>query len=182
MSEPLKVELDTRQVDELLRGLPPSAMQAAWRRTLRKISTWVKSQVAKLIAKDTKVPQKVLRQRLYFFLRSRDSGKVWLGLNPLQANRLGTPRQTRRGITVGKHRFAGAWTMAQRAPTGPVFQRTGKARYPIVEVKLEWDDPGEAAFQKVAAQVEARLLVVLRQEVNYELQKALGRIGSHGTR
>ncbi|QDQ28240.1 phage tail protein [Chitinimonas arctica] len=182
MSEPLKVQLDTRQVNDLLNGLPPAAMQAAWRRTLRKTSTWVKSQIAKIVAKDTKVPQKVLRQRLYFFLRSRDAGKVWLGLNPLQANRLGTPRQTRRGVTVGKHRFAGAWTMAQRAPAGPVFQRTGKGRYPIAEVKLEWDAPGEAAFRQVAAQVEARLLVVLQQEVNYELHKALGRIGRHGTR
>ncbi|QDQ29391.1 phage tail protein [Chitinimonas arctica] len=180
--DPINVELDTRKVADLFRALPPSAMQAAWRRTLRKVSTWVKGQVAKTVAKSTNVPQKVLRQRLYFFLRSRDVGKVWLGLNPLQANRLGTPRQTRRGITAGKHRFAGAWTMAQRAPTGPVFQRTGKARYPIAEVKLEWDDPGEAAFRQIAAQVEARLLVVLRQEVNYELQKAIGRIGSHGTR
>ncbi|QDQ24933.1 phage tail protein [Chitinimonas arctica] len=182
MSGLLKVELDTHQFFDLLHALPPSAMQAAWRRTLRKTSTWVKAQVAKTVAQDTRVPQKVLRQRLYFFLHSRDSGKVWLGLNPLQAHRLGKSRQTRRGVSVGRHRFAGAWTMAQRAPTGPVFQRTGKARYPITEVKLDWDDPGEAAFRKVAAQVEARLLVVLRQEVNYELHKALGRIGRHGTR
>ncbi|MFP3615274.1 phage tail protein, partial [Paraburkholderia sp. SIMBA_050] len=40
----LKVEIDVKQVTAALQGLAPSAMQAAWRRTLRKTAAWIKSQ------------------------------------------------------------------------------------------------------------------------------------------
>lgn len=175
MTETLKVEIDINQVLNLVRDLPPAAMQNAWRRTLRKTANWVKSQTAKAVSKEAKIPQKVLRSRLYFFLRSRDTGKVWLGLNAIEANRLGRPRQTRKGVTVGRHRFDGAWMMKNVAPDGPVYRRTGKDRLPYEQVKYDWEGVGEAAFREAAAKAEERLMVVLRQEVNYEIQKAIGR-------
>ena len=71
MSSTIKVELDIKQVLDLMHGLPPAAMQNAWRRTLRKTANWVKSQTAKAVSKETRIPQKLLRQRLYFFLRGK---------------------------------------------------------------------------------------------------------------
>ena len=203
MAETLKVDIDIKQLLDLGRNLPPSAMQNAWRRTLRKTSNWIKSQTAKAVSKETKIPQKLLRQRLYFFLRSRDTGKVWLGLNALEADRLGKARQTRAGVTVGRHRFQSAWIYRSRygdggkqrsikikrssgavetksynssdANTGKVFQRVGKERTPYQRVKFDWSASGEAAFKEAAARAEERLMVVLRQEVNYEIHKAVGR-------
>lgn len=175
MSSTLKIELDVKQVLDLMHGLPPAAMQNAWRRTLRKTSVWVKGQTAKAVSKETRIPQKLLRQRLYFFLRNRDTGKVWLGLNAVEAHRLGKPRQTRKGVTVGRHRFDGAWVMKNTAPDGPIYRRTGKDRLPYEMVKFDWSASGEAGFKEAAARAEERLMVILRQEVNYELQKAIGR-------
>ena len=175
MSSSLKIDIDVGHVLKLVQGLPPSAMQNAWRRTLRKTGNWIKGLTAKAVGTEMKVPQKLIRQRLYFFLRSRDSGKVWLGLNPLEANRLGAVRQTRTGVTAGRHRFAGAWRMDKRAPDGPVYQRVGKERLPYKKVRLDWGPEGEAAFRVAAARAEERLLIILKQEVNYELQKAIGR-------
>lgn len=175
MSSTIKVEIDVKQVLDLMHGLPPAAMQNAWRRTLRKTANWVKSQTAKAVSKGTKIPQKVLRQRLYFFLRSRDTGKVWLGLNAIEANRLGKVRQTRIGVTAGRFRFPGAWLMKNIAPDGPVYRRTGKDRTPYEQVKYDWSSSGETAFRDAAARSEERLMVVLRQEVNYEIHKAVGR-------
>jgi len=175
MTATLKVEIDIKSVSALLDALPPSAFQNAWRRALRKTVVWIKSQVAREISKATGISQKVLRQRLYFFLRSRDAGKVWLGLNAIEASRLGAPRQTRTGITAGRFRFPGAWTMKNRDPQGTVYQRTGNARLPYEVVKVDWSGPGEAAFRRAAEKAQARLLEILRQEVNYELQKAMAR-------
>lgn len=182
MSEVVKVEIDVKQVLDLMHGLPPSAMQNAWRRALRKTSNWVKSQTAKAVSVETRIPQKLLRQRLYFFLRSRDTGKVWLGLNAIEADRLGDPRQQPFGVTVGRNRFMSAWIYRSRfsdggkdANTGKVFRRVGKSRLPYARVKVDWDQAGAAAFRASAAKAEERLLVVLRQEVNYEIQKAIGR-------
>ena len=107
-------------------------------------------------------------------MKSYDTGKVWLGLNAVEADRLGTPRQTRTGITAGRHQFKSAWTMRKRAPNGSVYRRTGKARLPYERVKLDWAESGESAFRSVAELAEQRLLTILKQEVNYEIQKAIG--------
>lgn len=61
------------------------------------------------------------------------------------------------------------------ANTGKVFKRVGKARTPYERVKFDWSASGEAAFSEAATRAEERLMVVLRQEVNYEIQKAIGR-------
>ena len=100
---------------------------------------------------------------------------MWLGLNAIEANRLGKTRQTRKGVTAGRFRFDGAWLMKKIAPDGPVYRRTGEGRLPYEQVKYDWSDHGESAFRDAAARAEERLLVVLRQEVNYEIQKAIGR-------
>lgn len=66
--------------------------------------------------------------------------------------------------------------MKKRAPSGPVYIRVGKERLPYRAVKVEWAERGEAAFREVATRIEERLLVVLRQEVNYEIHKASGNV------
>lgn len=174
MSETLRIEIDVDRALAILRELSPASMQAAWRRTLRKTHVWIKGQVAKAVSKETKIPQKVLRTRVYFFLKSYDSGKVWLGLNAVEAERLGNPRQTRSGVTAGRFRFQSAWLMKRIAPNGPVYRRTGKARLPYERVKYDWAEAGEAAFRNIAVLAEQRLLTILEQEVNYEIQKAIG--------
>lgn len=200
MSETLRVEIDVNQALSILRELSPNAMQNAWRRTLRKTSVWIKGQVAKAVSKDSKIPQKVLRSRIYFFLKSYDTGKVWLGLNAVEADRLGTPRQTRTGVTAGRHQFKSAWIyrsnvsgksrqikirhrdgsietksyQASDKNNGLVMRRIGKSRLPYERVRYDWAESGESAFRSVAALAEQRLLTILKQEVNYEIQKAIG--------
>ncbi|MDN7610932.1 phage tail protein [Burkholderia cepacia] len=171
----LKVEIDVKGALEALAGLPPAAMQAAWRRTLRKTGAWIRTQTAKEVGRATGIQQKLLRQRMYFFLRSADTGKVWLGLNPLEAHRLGGVRRTKKGMRAGKSLFESAWRKTTRQPDGPIYRRTGKARTPFEVVKVEWSQTGDPAFRRAAQACEARLMTVLRQEVNYEIQKAANR-------
>ncbi|WP_257835024.1 phage tail protein [Burkholderia glumae] len=171
----LKIEIDVKGALEALSGLPPAAMRAAWRRTLRKTGAWIKSQTVKEVGHATGIRQKVLRQRMLFFMRSADTGKVWLGLNPLEAHRLGAARSTRTGMRVGRRTFEGAWRKTTAQPDGPIFRRLGKARTPYEMVTVEWSQVGDPAFRRAARACEARLLTVLRQEVNYEVQKAVKR-------
>ncbi|WGS50846.1 phage tail protein [Paraburkholderia sp. D15] len=170
----LKVEIDTAQVTAALQGLSASAMQAAWRRTLRKTAAWIKSQTGKEVSKGTLIPQKVIRKRLYFFMRSADTGKVWLGLNPVEAHRLGSVRETKKGIRAGRFTFDGAWRQTKAKPDGPIYRRTGKSRTPFEVVTVDWSKTGDPAFRRAAQLCEERLMTILKQEVNYEIQKALG--------
>ncbi|QND83770.1 Uncharacterized protein ChrSV_1543 [Chromobacterium vaccinii] len=169
----MKSEFDIRPVLALSAGLREEAIRQAWRRALRKTGEWVKTHVARQLSGELKIPAKVLKQRLYFFLRSLMEGKVWLGINPLEAARLGRVRQTRTGVTAGRHRFPGAWVMKYRDPNG-VYRRTGSERGHYAKVMFEWDDAAERVFRQVAAQAEARLLVVLEQEIRWELRKVTG--------
>ncbi|TKC83838.1 phage tail protein [Trinickia terrae] len=171
----MQIEIDIKEATAVLHGLPPSAMQAAWRRTLRKTSAWIKSQTAKEVGAATKIPQKVIRHRIYFFLRSSDTGKVWLGLNPIEAHRLGNATRTRKGMRVGRQSFEGAWRQSKRNPRGPIYERVGKERMPYRLVTVAWQQAGDPAFRRAAKACEARLMVILRQEVNYELQKVMRR-------
>ena len=127
----LTVEVDVGGVTAALAGLSSAAMQSAWRRTLRKTAAWIKSQTGKEVSAATKIPQKVIRSRMYFFLRSADTGKVWLGLNPVEAHRLGTVTSTRKGLRAGRTTFEGAWRQTKAKPDGPIYRRTGKARTPF---------------------------------------------------
>lgn len=194
----LKAEIDIRPVLQLASGLSEFAISNAWRRALRKTGDWVKTHVARTLSSDLKVPQRVLKQRLYFFLRSNKmmEGKVWLGLNEIEARRLGSPRQTRTGVTVGRHRFDHAWiyqTWRNTPKNGGVFRRTGKfmtirrhhytngpkgrewwteeRREAYEEVRFEWDEAGERAFREIAARAQARLFEILEQELRWEISK-----------
>ena len=186
----LKAELDVSRLHDLAGILSAHAISEAWRRTLRKTGNWIKTHVARQLAGSSKVPQRVIKQRIYFFLRSQREGKVWLGLNPLDARRLGRARQTAKGVTVGRHRFPGAWTMRYRDPLG-VYRRTGnyrsvkrlivtdskeywvkQRREAYEEVMVPWDAVAERVFRQVAAQAEQRLLTILEQELRWELRKA----------
>ena len=174
MTEKIKIEIDARQIHALAANLTEKSAQDAWRRTLRKLGVWFKGQAAKAVSKEARIAQKVVRQRIYFFPRSWSEGKVWLGMNPFKPNRLGTMHTTSKGITAGRHRFPGAWVMKNIAPKGPIFERTSKERKPYREIKYEWEEAGNRAFREAAKRAEARLLEILRQEINYEIHKAIG--------
>jgi len=174
----LKVEIDIKGVTAALEGLSAAAMQAAWRRTLRKTAAWIKSQTGKEVSAATRIPQKVIRSRMYFFLRSADTGKVWLGLNPVEAHRIGAVSRTNKGMRAGRLTFEGAWRQTKAKPDGPLYRRTGKARTPFEVVTVDWSKSGDPAFRRAAQLCEARLMTILKQEVNYEIQKALGKINS----
>ncbi|MGQ5522644.1 hypothetical protein ACUHMQ_05205 [Chitinimonas sp. PSY-7] len=170
----LRSEINLQPVLALSHALKEEAVRNAWRRAMRKTGNWVKTHVAKVLSPELKIPQKVLKQRLYFFLRSKMmEGKVWLGINPIEADRLGQPRQNRTGITAGRHRFEQAWIYQgkQGGQQGKVFRRVGRARTPYTRVHLDIDDAGERAFRAVTAQAEARLLAIFEQELRWEINK-----------
>ena len=169
----IHVQIDASSLAEMMSLLSGKALDAAWRRALRKTLAWIKSQVAKTISADTNIPQKILRRRLK--TRLGNTGTAWLGMNPIKAQRLGNTRQNKVGVSAGRFRFPGAFLIG-RAPGTTAFRRVGKSRLPIKAEMLEWDATGEKGFEAVARQAENRLLTVLAQELNYELLKVTGRV------
>lgn len=202
MGTNLGVEINADKVLEMFKHFSPAQAEAAWRRTLRKTGNYMKTLVGREVSKAKQIPLKVLRDRLNFYLKSPSTAKVWLGLNPIEAHRLAYgsgAKQRGNGVKAGRHHFSGGWLMPVHAKTAEgnkyqrvrerkrrgggtiiqgktiVMERDGRGRLPISKVTYEWESEGAQAMRRATAKIEERLLVILQQELNYEVQKAIGR-------
>ena len=169
MSETLHIEIDNRRLKAIFANISPAVMKNALRRSLRKTLNFVKSQVDEEVSKTIGLPPEVISKRVHLYLHVM-RGKVWIGIDPLKAERLGIPQQTSSGVTVGRHSFRSAWLMKSR-PEGPVFRRTEMGG--IERVYFDWSEQGRAAFRKVVARAGAHFLKTTEQEIFRELSKAV---------
>lgn len=155
-------------------NLSEEACRRAARRAVRKTAQWTMGATARSMSQTLRIEQKMIRARLRTYLRGEGlEQKVWLGLNRLVARRLGTPTRQGSGTRVGRHFFEGAFPI-RRYGYG-VYRRTTEDRFPLELAKLEIDQAGERALREAGRRAEQRLLQVMQQEMNYELQKLIGR-------
>jgi hypothetical protein len=167
--ESLHIEINNSRILTILANVSPEVMRNAQRRAIRKTLNFVKSKINDEVVNAIGLPSDVVLRRVRLYLHTM-KGKAWIGINPIQAERLGTPQQTSSGVTVGRHSFRSAWLMKSR-PNGPVYRRTGTGG--IERVYLDWSEKGKIAFRKAAGQARAHFLKTIEQEVFRELNKAV---------
>ena len=185
-----------------LATLVPKAAANAQRRAINKTLGWLSTHIARAVGKQERIAVKAVRQRLrsYPIAGGAMRGKLWFGINPLEASRAGRPRQTKAGVSVGSRRYRGAffkkvygnqadiWIRTaskhfDRAdyPDSEVTSQTGASsgfvgensdRFPLAKAKISLDSV-RPHFEAWSRKADAQLLHVLRQEMNYELQKYL---------
>ena len=186
----------------------PKAAANAQRRAINKTLGWLRTHIAREVGKTEGIALSAVRQRLRAYTAKSGSnrGKLWFGINPLEASRTGRARQTRTGVTVGRRRYAGAfhkkvyrgqpdiWIRtaskhfkSQDYPDSNITKARGVSsgwisehdnRFPLAKAKVNIEDV-TPLFDSWVRRVDGRLLEILRQELNYELQKYL-RGGSRG--
>ncbi|MCW2099354.1 UNVERIFIED_ORG: hypothetical protein EDF86_0122 [Pseudomonas psychrophila] len=180
----------------------PKAAANAQRRAINKTLRWLSTHIARAVGKQERIAVKAVRQRLrsYPITGGAMRGKLWFGINPLEASRAGRPRQTKAGVTVGSRRYQGAfykkvygnqadiWIRTaskhfDRAdyPDSEVTSQTGASsgfvgensdRFPLAKAKISLHSV-RPHFEAWCRKADAQLLHVLTQEMNYELQKYL---------
>lgn len=189
----LSVTLDQGELSRLLTGLnlAPGAIDRALVRATWKTARTLNKEIAAQVRAEAKIPSKVTKRRLKTYRKEAGAEqKIWLGVFQTAAGRLGKPRQVKQGrnrgsVVVAGRSFPGAFIMknAGQQPGGgtydKVMQRTPDG---MREVKVDWSDTGRKAMQQAAAGGGDRLKTVATQEINFELQKALGRIVQRAAR
>lgn len=180
----------------------PKAAANAQRRAINKTLRWLSTHIARAVGKQERIAVKAVRQRLrsYPITGGAMRGKLWFGINPLEASRAGRPRQTKAGVSVGSRRYQGAffkkvygsqadiWIRTaskhfDRAdyPDSEVTSQTGASsgfvgensdRFPLAKAKISLHSV-RPHFEAWSRKADAQLLHVLTQEMNYELQKYL---------
>lgn len=187
-------------------ALVPKALAAAQRRAINKTLRWLRTQIARAVSRQERIAVTAVRQRLRAYpAGSNGQGKLWFGINPIEASRAGRPRQTRAGVSVAGRRYQGAffkkvyggqpdiWIRtaskhfdASNYPESEVSGGGGRrsgwisendSRFPLAKAKISLDDV-RPHFEQWTNRAHQRLLVVMEQELNFELQKYLRRTGN----
>ena len=182
--------------------LVPKAAAKAQRRAINKTLGWLRTHIARAVGRQEKIAVKAVRQRLRSYPVDGGAmrGKLWFGINPLEASRAGRPRQTKTGVSVGSRRYRGAffkkvygnqadiWIRTASKhfdtadyPASQVTSQTGASsgyvgensdRFPLAKAKISLDSV-RPHFEAWSRKADERLLQILKQEMNFELQKFL---------
>ena len=185
-----------------LATLVPGAAAKAQRRAINKTLGWLRTHIARAVGKQERIAVKAVRQRLRSYPVDGGAlrGKLWFGINPLEASRAGRARQTRAGVSVAGRRYQGAfykkvygnqaevWIRTASKhfdpadyPDSTVTSQTGPSsgfvgensdRFPLAKAKISLEAV-RPHFEAWSRKADDRLMQILKQEMNFELQKYL---------
>ncbi|MFG0501304.1 hypothetical protein ACF8GD_01475 [Pseudomonas putida] len=196
---------DVKGFQDFMR-LVPKAVAAAQRRAINKVLRWLRTRIARDVGRQERIAIAAVRQRLKAFpVSNNGQGRLWFGINPIEASRAGRPRQTRSGVSVAGRRYEGAFFKRVYGGSPDIWIRTASkhfdasdypdsevsggggrrsgwvsendSRFPLAKAKISLDDT-RAHFEAWTNRAHERLQVVMEQEMNFELQKYLRRAGN----
>lgn len=179
----------------------PKAAAAAQRRAINKTLRWLVTHISRAVGRQERIALSAVRQRLRAFpIDSTGQGKLWFGINPLDSSRIGRPRQGQAGVSVAGRRYQGAFFKKVYGSKADIWIRTGSKhfrasdypnsdvsgagglssgwvsendnRFPLVKAKVSLEEV-RPLFEEWVARAGERLLEILQQELNFELQKYL---------
>ncbi|MGF6220944.1 hypothetical protein [Pseudomonas sp. YL-218 TE3947] len=183
-------------------ALVPKAAAAAQRRAINKTLRWLATQIARAVGRQERIAVAAVRQRLraYPVSGGANSGKLWFGLNAMEASRIGRPRQSRSGVSVAGRRFQGAFFKKVYGNSADVWIRTASkhfdandypdsevsgaggassgwiaehgSRFPLAKAKVSLEQ-ARPHFESWIRKADEHLVHVLQQELNFEVQKHL---------
>ncbi|AZF64177.1 hypothetical protein [Pseudomonas sp. LBUM920] len=187
--------------------LVPKAAATAHRRAINKTLGWLRTHIARAVSRQERIAVAAVRQRLRSYPVSgrASSGKLWFGLNAIESSRIGRARQTGSGVSVAGRRYQGAFLKKVYGNKPDIWIRTASKhfnaddypgstvspgrgassgwvaengnRFPLAKAKVSLEQ-ARPHFESWVQKADERLLEILKQELNYELQKYLKRIGN----
>ncbi|UST83331.1 hypothetical protein [Pseudomonas siliginis] len=183
-------------------ALVPKAASNAQRRAINKTLRWLATHIARTVGRQERIAVAAVRQRLrtYPVSGGANSGKLWFGLNAMEASRIGRARQTRSGVSVAGRRFQGAFHKRVYGSSADVWIRVGSKhfkssdypdsdvsaaggassgwiaehdnRFPLAKAKVSLEQ-ARPHFDSWVRKADEHLVHVLQQELNFEVQKYL---------
>lgn len=177
----VRAAFDDAGFQPLARLLDDGRILSAARRASRKTAGWVRTQMARAIGNEARLPKRILASRGHLYDKGWRTGggggvafKVWFGLDPIFADRIGKPVKLARGYRVGKHSFKTAFMPRRGRYAGKLYHRTTDARLPIMRARVEIDELGRRVFERLEPQIEARFRALVEHELRYEIMKMEG--------
>ncbi len=157
-----------------LNAIKRTAVPVATSKTINAVGMVSERNTAKDVSKTERIKQKSIRARLVVRQKSAPAVPVRIvkiRRHPMAVSAVGKPRKTKRGVTVGRHRFDSAFVAdgskgfgkyipaakrsnrsqayrPTRLKSEQVFKRSSKARYPIEVVTIPIAEPLTEAYER----------------------------------
>ncbi len=161
----------TRSLDYYQKRVVPEATAAS----INKGAAKARTQIARSLSAIFQLPQKIIRRRMRVRRANKRTlkGRLWAGLGAVKMKYL-RPRQTKTGVTAGKHRAAHAF-IAPVGSTTNVFKRKGRARLPLVTQKVVLGDKADQLIRRITKQVIRTFFPKeLRRQIEWRANKLAG--------
>lgn len=178
MSGEIFVKVDTSELEKRF-ALLPKQMDLAAKRAAIRTREWLRTQLSREISAMAQVPRKALNGRIRRGPKTKDGAwysdgqaVLWIGLAGVQAHLTGTPRQTKKGVRVGKHFFDRAFIARIGSDTAKVWRRVDRKRIPVAIMTVPIDEAGEDLLEKYEAPAARMFSQRLEHEVNFLLENA----------
>lgn len=199
----ITLQLNPQQVRgfDQFAGLLPKAINAAQRRAINKTLRWLRTHISRSVGREERIAVSAVRQRLMAYpMGGNGQGRLWFGINPIEASRAGRVNQNRSGVSVAGRRYKGAFyrqvygnradiwiragskhftaedypdstvTARKRGRSGWIAESTSIGRFPLARAKISLEAV-RPHFESWTNKAHERLMVVLEQELNFELHK-----------
>ncbi|NDY41254.1 hypothetical protein G3N55_00115 [Dissulfurirhabdus thermomarina] len=193
----IDVRIDIREIERASSMFAATIREADLARTraLRRTAREIRTQVRREAARELRIPQRALSGRLYLSrVRPGDeAAALWIGTLPVPAVAVGRPRQTKKGVRVGRRSWRGAFVARiygreqvwirrssrhydpalypTRHRAGDRFGAAGhlRGRFPVVRAAVAVDGVVEAVVRRAAPRVPGLYARKWDQELNYVL-------------
>lgn len=196
MSQPLvSINIDNSGLERVMQDLAASKGQIdrALRSTTGKVQRWINTQLVREMAAQLKIAQKAIRPRFKKHLsRSGQEiyASIWVGVNPFEAQRVGTPKQLKKGVRVKSWLFDKAFIASiyvsdqkvwrrQKAPESwstaggsrqKDWQRKNAGRFPVAVMMV----PIAEQMEEILPRYEAPAARKFEEIFEHELKFAMG--------
>ncbi len=164
----IQLSLDVFDIPAIF-AATPAQIKTAQRRAMGKTLRWLNTRITRELGSKFDLPQRVFQVRAKREFNA-DSGSLWVGLNPIAAQWLGKARQTKKGVSVRKHRFAGAFIARMKNGHVGVFKRSSSRALPIETVTAKVVENGSAEIEEALARYEKQAVAQYRRIFAHELQ------------
>lgn len=177
------------QAIDNLNGISKTAVPRASAQAVNRVAGRAVSRSVRVVAKDTRVPQKLVRQRARVRKATSRKPRALIRVNRgnLPAIKLGvaSARLSRRKrdkygagsvLAVGRFRFPGAFIQQLKNGRWHILRRTTKSRYPIEVVSIPLSIPLTNAFrQELPKLMDSDMPKELRASLKNQLRLILKR-------
>lgn len=150
-------ELDAsiKRLEKKLSKIAKVETDRAYSAAANKIATRVKSRVAKAVASDVNLTQKVVKRKIFIRRSRAATGRAAITFYTRPVNAVSTNYSiTRKGYKVAGRVYPRTFFAKGKSSTHQIYQRKGQARYPIDPVKI----PISEAVNRHAVPLTARLM------------------------